>query len=210
MRGNPYYSQYRAAREQYDVDVLSVSTTQDGLGYLTALRRQLDGQVPLVMIRPLSALHWAAWAPLLGLRGATDLEWTADGRTLTWDLSWRDGVVITATVKSDGSWNAIRCTGLPPNRMIAYPDEIVRDSTGATARVLKAERSDAGGGAVIRLDGPLAAGEVVIGALESRVMEITDWFTPRVSFGQEVMKMSMRQVFATDFPDAFVEVDPWS
>lgn len=210
LNGAPYYSQAQAARQTYSVNVLSAGRERGSSGYLDMLRRQLDGKPPLVRVYPLPPLHHSTFCGLLGLRGQAEIDWMATGRDMVWDIEWAYGTVIDAVAEADGDWDAIRCTGLPASRTVAYPGEIVRADTGETARVLKREVSDEDGEALIRLDGPLPDGEVLIGAIESVVMEITKWHTPSTQMEPGTLSLTMREIFDTDYDTAFTEVDPWS
>lgn len=210
LRGVGYYSQAQKAREMYRVSVLALGSERDGSGYIDMLKRQLDGKPPLVRISPLPPLWLGALRGLQGKRGAEELRWWADGRTLDWDLVWTSGNVISAVSAADGNWNGIRCTGLPPSMPVAFPGELVRAKTGEVARVLKREISDPEGTATIRLDAFIPSGEVLIGARDSLVMWIDVWPTTMLSFGAQTIDLTMHQVFAEDYADAFTEVNPWS
>ena len=214
MKGNAYYSQAQASRRLYSGQALVTGRDLAGLGYIDMLYDELDGKLALVRVTPNPALWTGATRGLLGFRGQQDMEWQEDGRTLIWDsggLVWAEGAVISATAVMDGTFPAILCTGLPASRIVAFPGEIVRAETGETARVRKLERSDASGAARIRLNAVLPTGDVLIGARESLVFEITEWpdgmssdrFDGRGQF-------RFRQAFETDFADGFTEIDPWS
>lgn len=210
LNGAPYYSQAQAARETFQVSVHAVGPTLDGAGAIDMLHRYLDGQLALVRISPIPPLWVGAWMPLDGLRGAESLTWFADGRTLDWDAVWTTGAAISAVAEADGSFDAIRCTGLPPSIVVAMPGELVRGEAGGTARVVRRETSDASGEAVIRLDQAIPSGQVIIGARESLVMRITEW--PEA--GLELrpggsLNFKMVETLASDF-SSLTDIDPWN
>lgn len=212
--GASFYSQAQASRQIYDAAVLSVGRHGDNLGYLKRLRRFLDGKSPLVRISPEPALWWNATRHLARLRGQVDVNLFTTGRDTNMTdggiaTNIKTGAVIAATAVADGIWDGIACTGLPPSQVVALPDELVRAETGETARVVKRERSDASGAATIRLDGPIPTGNVVIGAGESKVMLILNWGSGRAGLQPVTRDFQMREVFASDFPGGFNEIDPW-
>jgi hypothetical protein len=214
LNGRSYYSQAQAARAMYACQVLDTGRSRGDAGYIDMLRRLCDGKPGIVRIKPAPPIWWAATRGLQGLRGAEDLVWLSDGRDLDWtsgsdDLVWTTGTTISATAEADGDWDAIRCTGLPASRYVAFAGEIVAAETGETARVLKHEKSDADGEALIRLDGAIPTGNVIIGVRESLMMQITRWPDNILGTAPGEMRFEMTEVFDTDF-SSFTEVDPWS
>ncbi|MGZ9812653.1 hypothetical protein ACXN5S_19485 [Pseudoroseicyclus sp. H15] len=214
QKGAPIFSQAQARRLRYTIDVGLLDRDITASGYLDMLMRQMDGALPLVRIQPLPPLWQGHLRGLGGKRGQVPLEWTADGRTLNWDVVWVSGAAITGTAVTDGDFAGLRCSGfagITTGTIVARPGELVRNAAGQTARVLKAERLGIDGKAVLRLDAPLASGKVVIGAREALTMVILSWSDPVLDLGAGSVELDMLEVTSADFDgEAFTVIDPWS
>lgn len=198
--------------------VLGRGQDQAGAGYVEMLKAQLAGGVHLVRVECSSAVWQLARAEALLHQAGVD--WTASGVTLNWtsggvDLIWGAGQhALTGAPATDGDWDAIAVSGLPPSRIVARPSERISVTDGAsteTATVLTVARSDASGDATIRLDSAIAlAGAVRIGETASIVFEALEM--PRAvqaARGRWAYTWEFREVFEAESPGGWTEVDPW-
>ncbi|WP_299145977.1 hypothetical protein [uncultured Tateyamaria sp.] len=214
ISGRPYFSQSKRSRRLVTAQVSGIGTDMAGAGYVEQLKRFLDGKPPFVRMTPLPHVYRRALNGLNLQRGLHVLNWSASGAALAWsddgeELQWSDGKKITAEAGED-NWPFLDCVDLPPSRPVAYPGELVR-SGDAGARVIRLARSDSEGRARIYLDTPLSGGSVLIGAGESIVFEILDY--PRAVqpvSGNYTYGFDLKEVFAEEHADGFVEVNPWN
>lgn len=205
-------------------NVTGIGTAKDGAGYVRMLNRQWAGAPNLVRVECLPSLWYRA-------RGGLDLrnnimEWTDGAVDLLWtdgaaDMIWGDGEYATYGVRADAAdplWSSLRVTGLPPNRIVARPSELisVTDELGETqsAYVMATARSNADGLAFIRTDKPTAFtidGLVSIGQREVIVFEAQG--VPRSvqgvtgTFG---FQWDFREVFEDEYADGWTDVNPWA
>lgn len=232
IEGRPRTSAAQRGRRVATANVTGIGTAKDGAGYVRMLNRQWAGAPNLVRVECLSSLWYLA-------RGGLDLrnnimEWTDGAVDLLWtegaaDMIWGDGQYAThGAPVADGPWHSLTVTGLPINRIVARPSELisVTDITGATesAYVLKTARSgpedeDEEGQklgtatAIIRTDKATAFtlnGLVSIGQRENIVFEALG--VPRAvqgvtgTFG---FQWDFREVFEDEYADGWTDVNPW-
>ena len=192
---------------------------QSGSGYVEMLKDLLAGGEHLVRMRCPSSI-WMGAALGRNLRNCY-VEVRDDGTPVY--LS--DGVTPVkiplvgqpGTATLDGIWPAIHVTGLPPHTVVARPHELVRvldpDGNDQMSRVLTVAISDGEGEATIRLQNAVIADEapVSIGGTEEIVFEAVE--LPRAvqpATGGWSYLWSFREVFPDEYPDGWVEADPWS
>ncbi len=198
-----------------------IGQDRSGAGYVRMLKRQWAGKPNLVRIECQSTLWFRARLGL-DLTNAV-LEWTDAETKLLWtacnsDLLWGTGsYALHGTGVEDGRWHAIEVSGLPPNRIVARPSELISMTTNSDVQeafVLSVARSDGTGTAIVRTDKATAfaeAGMVSIGHKEVGVFEALS--LPRAVqpvkgvFGYE---WSLREVFEDEYPDGFEDVNPWA
>jgi hypothetical protein len=221
IEGRPRTSAAQRGRRVATANVTGIGTAKDGAGYVRMLNRQWAGAPNLVRAECLSSLWYRA---RLGLDLRNNiLEWTDGGVDLLWtdgavDLLWGDGEYATYGVPLvDGPWHSLTVTGLPPNRIVVRPSELISVTDGATtqtAYVMTTARSDASGTAVIRTDKATAftvEGLVSIGQREVIVFEALG--VPRAvqgvtgTFG---FQWDFREVFEDEYADGWTDVNPWS
>ena len=220
IEGRPRTSSAQRGRRVATANITGIGTSLDGAGYVRMLNRLWAGAPNLVRVECLSSLWYLARSGL-DLRNNI-LEWTDGGVELLWtaggdELLWGDGAFATygVPVTNDG-WFSLTVTGLPPNRIVARPSELISVTDGATteiAYVLTTARSDATGTAIIRTDKASAftlEGLVSIGQSEIIVFEALS--VPRSvqgvsgTFG---FQWDFREVFKDEYADGWTEVNPW-
>lgn len=221
IEGRPRTSAAQRGRRVATANVTGIGTAKDGAGYVRMLNRQWAGAPNLVRVECLSSL-WYLASGGLDLRnnimewtdGATELVWT-DGAA---DVIWGDGQYNTyGFPDTDGDWFGLNVFGLPPNKIVARPSELisVTDEAGATqsAYVLRTAQSDGAGVATIRTDKATAFtvdGLVSIGQREVIVFEALG--VPRSvqgvtgTFG---FQWDFREVFEDEYADGWTDVNPW-
>lgn len=187
-----------------------------GAGYVEMLKRQLQGGVHLVRMNVRSPL-WTGVSRGLDRRtsvlewveGSTEMEWVAGAA----DILWSTGLPLSGVPEMDGTWNAIRVEGFPPNVIVARPSERITVTDGVTTEastIMTVARSDSDGEALIRITDELTmTGLVSIGDPESLVFEVEEM--PRAVqplSGNWAFTFNFRQVFEEE-TDGFVELDPW-
>lgn len=218
IEGRPRTSSAQRARRVASANVAGYGPDQAGAGYVRMLNRMWAGGPQLVRVR---CRPWGLQGPRGDLRN-TILEWTAAGADLLWTeggtpVEWRMGEYgANASPATDGVWHGLTVTGLPPSQIVARPGERVT-VTGATteaAYVLKVARTDATGAALVRTDKPEAftvSGNVVLGDAENIVFEAVN--VPRAIkpiSGDYGFQWDFREVFEDEYPDGWMEVNPWS
>jgi hypothetical protein len=217
--GRPRTSSAQRARKYLTAVVPGINYDSAGAGYIEVLKELLDGGRHLVRIEAASSLwHLASAGQNLV---SHYLQWSTNGVPLMWttegtQLLWSSNLDAQGTPGTDNGWPSITVTGLPPNRIVARPGDLltVRASPTATAersRVLTVARSNGSGVAVIRLmTAVTASGLVSIGETESLVVEALDM--PRAvqpANSEWTYTWSFRQVFQDEYVGPWVELNPW-
>jgi len=192
-----------------------------GAGYVRMLNRMWAGKPNLVRVQACSSL-WHLSRLGLDLRNKA-LEWTSEGVELLWsvggvELLWDDSAYpLTCVPSTDGGWNSLTVSGLPPSTIVARPSELISvtgPSSVESAYALTVTRSDASGVAVIRTDKatPFTFTDLVsIGDKENIVFEALG--VPRSvqgATGTFGFQWDMREVFEDEYSDGWTEVDPWA
>lgn len=211
-----YVSQHE--RERKVATVVASGMYNDGAagGYINMFKRlmKVDSEgrsLNLVRLQSRPS-HWnLRWG---GTRGQTEMDWTATGRDFDWtatgtEMVWYEGDILSGVSTADGSYDALQVSGLTPNEVAAYPDEIVTVGN-STARVLKLEYADSEGSALVRLDGPLPSGDMTIGEYEEDIYKITS--VPRtVQYaGQDYeYTFEFEQVYEDEIVGTYTEENPW-
>lgn len=203
------------ARRMLTAQVNGLSDDATASGYMENLKELLQGGRHLVRLEVESPIWFLrrvrSDAPLGVWRtGGTDGLWRTGGVDGFWSASDLHGVAGTS-----GGWPVLTVTGLPPATLVIRPGELVHLYDGATvqtARAMRATVSDGDGAAVIRLMSALTGeGAVSLGGVESLVVQAES--LPRsvqtlTGFG--AYSWSFTQVFADEFPDGWVELNPWA
>lgn len=223
IEGRPRTSSAQRARRVATANVTGIGTDLAGAGYVRMLNRMWAGKPQLTRVQARSSL-WHLYRGNYDLRNNV-MEWTDGGTELLWTdggggMVWGDGAYPTHGVRADiadPDWSSLRVTGLPPNRTVARPSELisVTNDLGETqsAYVMRTTRSDETGLAFIRTDKPTpftVEGLVSIGHNENIVFEAVS--VPRAvqgvtgTFG---FQWDFREVFADEYADGWTEVDPW-
>lgn len=220
LQGRPRTSSALRSRRVATALTAGIGKDSSGAGYVRMLKRTWGGNPRLVRIECYSTL-WFRAARGLDLTNAL-LEWTDDAADLLWtaggsDLLWGDGVyALEGQSVEDGDWHSLQVTGLPPNRIVARPSNLISlASSGGVqqAYVVTVARSDGQGSAVIRTDKNSAfegVGLVSIGHREVGVFEALQM--PRAVqpvrgvFGYQ---WDFREVFEDEYSDGWTEVNPW-
>jgi len=220
VEGRARTSSAQRYRRVATANVAGIGTGHDGAGYVRMLNRMWKGAPQLVRVQCLSSLWYLAGAGL-DLKNNV-LEWSDDGVELLWtaetsSLLWVDGdYPLAGDPVTDEGWYGLDVVGLPANRTIARPSELISVTDGTTvetAFILNTVQSDATGAATIRTDKPEAftlSGSVSIGDREDIVFEAVS--VPRAvqglsgSFG---FQWDFREVFEDEYADGFTDVDPW-
>lgn len=215
--GNARTSSALRERRIATATVLGRGIDQAGAGYVRMLNRLWHGKPRLTRVQCLSAI-WHLAANGLDLRSPS-LNWDVGSADLLWSsgesLLWGAGpYVLTGVPGTDAGWPALVVSGLPPSVIVVRPSETVtvRGSTLTTfSRALTVTRSNAAGVATIRLETAIMfAGAVAIGRAEDIVFEAID--QPRAAMpvrGEWAFSWDFREVFADEYPDGWVEVEPW-
>lgn len=199
--------------------ITGIGADQAGAGYVEMLKDQLQGRRHLVRIPSMAPL----WHLHDRRRGKTALinqllQWTAGGDDLLWtaggnDLLWSTNREMYGEPTTDNGWPAVTVTGLPAGVVIRPSEFIVMRGADSeeTRRVLTLAKADANGEATIRLDAAFTiSGLVSIGERKNIVFQPQD--VPRevqpVS-GTWAFTWTFREVFASEYADAWTELDPW-
>lgn len=185
-------------------------------GYVEMLKEQLEGRKHLVRI--------PSMAPLWHLHDyGRDLvneilQWTAGGSELLWtaggeDLLWSTNLQMYGTPTTDSGWPAVQVEGLPAGAIVRPSEFIVmRDGDSEeTRRVLTLARADSNGDATIRLDAAFTLnGLVSIGERKSIVFQPMDVPREVQPLGDSwAFTWRFREVFASEYPGGWTELDPW-
>jgi hypothetical protein len=224
LTGRRYVSAHARKRRLASLNVSALGRGRSGAGYVEVLKRLLAGGENLVRLQSYP-INWVPDAvrlaglrqsrPVLWAAGADpDVSWSASGVPLV----WFDGRLLTGAAGIDpAGWPMLTVTGLPPSMLIARPAEFVTlygaldATTGQVAQVMTEARSDAEGGAVLRLMSPLTgSGRVSIGTSDTAVFEAVT--LPRgvqPVQGDWSYSWSFREVFADEVPGGFEEINPW-
>lgn len=220
IQGRPRTSSALRSRRVATAMTAGIGQDSSGAGYVRMLKRIWAGNPRLVRIECHSTLWFRARLGL-DLTNAL-LEWTHDSADLLWtaggvNLLWGDGVyALEGQSAADGGWNSLLVTGLPPNRIVARPSELISLTNGdgvQQAYVISVARSDGQGSALIRTDREsvfVGAGLISIGHREVGVFEALQM--PRAVqpvkgvFGYQ---WDLREVFEDESPDGWAEVNPW-
>jgi len=210
------------ARRVTSLSVSALSLGRAGAGYMAQLWRELDGGVDLVRMSVCGDNWWMDQARARARGGlftqpltwttATDpsLSWTAGGNPLRW---FTGPVRIATTGTSADGYPTITLTGLPPNVIVARPDDVVRSypagADSVTAQAVTMAVSDASGAVTIKLTAPLPVGVISLQDAESVVFEVMT--APRGT--QDVsdnwtLTVDLREVLPAEYAGA-TEVDPW-
>jgi hypothetical protein len=220
LTGRRYASAAQTARRVATAITSGIGPDGGGAGYIEMLKRQLGGGINLVRLALCSPNYRGDVRGLGLLRGERPMDWTYGGSSLNWTnggsgMDWVVGAPVSGTAGILEGMPVLYCTGLPKNRRIAWPSEVVRvvDEAEAahTARVMRVATSDATGMAVLYLDAALPDGAVLIGFRESVVYEVENANALRAvqqMRGDWTYTFQLREVFE-DETDGFVEVDPW-
>lgn len=188
-----------------------------GAGYMEMLKEFLAGGRHLVRAECFTTLPGNVGP--LNLRNSP-MEWTSGGSDMEWTsgnsaLLWSDNLAMYGEPRTQSGWPALRVEGLPKNSIVARPSDriTVTNDAGATeaSRVLTVARSNSSGVATVRVrDTFTLSGLVSIGDRESIVFEALDMpRAVRPMAGDFAYEWSFREVFADEYPDGWVERDPW-
>ncbi|MBU2941072.1 hypothetical protein Q4525_14775 [Shimia thalassica] len=218
--GKEYVSAAPRERRVATVKVGGIGSDMAGAGYVEMFKRYLDGGLKLARVNLCAPVWYGALRGLADLRGSQALAWREGDADLDWteglvDLNWTVGQPVAGVAGSFDGMHTVYCTGLPANRVVAFPSEMVRvvetDGTTHTARVVRVAKASPGGAARLFLDGPVADGAVLIGYRESvvyRVQNVNEIRAVQPVSGNFSYTFDLRQVFE-DETDGFTEVDPW-
>jgi len=213
LQGRPYFSQYKAARTEYEVTVSAVGRGRTGAGYMEHLRRLLDGKAPFVRIE-IKPLTWPlAVRQAQAARNHGALSWVYQGAALTWTykdqpLVW-ETALISVVSGSDASGAYIDVTGCLPNRVVAYPGEVVRQG-GRTVYVVGLARSASDGSARIFVSDVLETGSAAIAPREiviARVLSLSA--NSHDLSGTADYALQLVEVLPDDVPGGIEVVNPW-
>lgn len=202
--------------------VSALAKNRSGAGYMEMLKRQMRHGVDLVRVKS-PPVNW--FLDHLGnddLR-VSEIDWTTTlyGSEIDWTytgpLAWFNDLSKQGTTGTDGKgFDTITVTGLPPNRLVCRPADVVRsydDSIQSigVARALTEARTDASGEVTIRLDGPLPSGIISIGDFEERVFAVNGEFpsTDQTVSGNWFYPINLIEVLPAEYAGA-TEVDPWT
>lgn len=211
--GRSYVSAVMPERRVATLVVSAMAIHGAGAGYMEMLKRYLRGGLHLVRVRSRPMVGAHVLSGLDGLRGQVRMFWTDGYKDLTWTegfkgLEWYEGTPRQGQSRERNGFPGLRVAGLPPNRIVAYPSELVR-AGDQTARVVTIARTDGDGVAFLRLDRALPSGDVVIGASETVVYRMAEIPRATVPLGQDwTYQLSLEEVFADEI-DSPREVDPW-
>lgn len=217
FQGTTLSSSFQRSRRLATAHVTGIGSDSNGAGYVENLKRLLQGGRHLVRVSALAPLSVHATRGLdltsnilQWTAAGADLMWTAGGADLTW---WTGDFYLSASPTSDQGWPALAVTGLPPNKMVARPSQLITVTDGVeteASRVLTAARSDGNGAATIRtFDTFTLSGVVSIGGKESIVFEALDM--PRAVqpvSGSWSYNWAFREVFEDEYEE-WTELDPW-
>jgi len=209
--GKRFVSQAQRSRRVGAFDVQGIGADLASAGYVEMLKRFVQGGVHLVRVNIQSA-QWYLAGPN---RKTSVLTWTIPPAPLAWDaLLWSTGLPLSGIPQMDGTWNAIRVEGFPPNVTAAYPSERISVTNGTLTEystVQTMAKSGPAGLALIRITSALTlTGLVSIGDTESVVFELMEMPRSMQPFsGNWSYSFGFREVFASE-TDGFVEVNPWS
>jgi hypothetical protein len=191
---------------------------QSGAGYIRMLNRRW-GSAPRLTRVECFPENWHLNNIDVSLRNSF-LDWTDGSTELLWthgatDLWWSDNLAMSGSPTTVGGKPALSVTGLPPNRIVARPADLISVSTpAATERVfaMAVARSDASGAATILLEEAVTlSGLVSVGERESVVFEAQG--VPRsvqsAQTGDWAFTWEFREVFEEEYDTPWVEVDPW-
>ncbi|WP_422073861.1 hypothetical protein [Tranquillimonas rosea] len=197
--------------------VTGIGVDAASAGYVEMLKDQLAFGPQLVRVpsmAPLWHLH-ARGRNLINLMlgwetDVADILWTDGGETLTYSTN----LAMDGTATTDDGWPAVRVTGIPAGTIVR-PSEyvVIRNQAGGeeTRRVLTLARANAIGEAVIRVDRAFTLdGLVSVGERKDIVFQALN--SPRAVqpvSGSWSFEWQFREVFETEYPSGFEDVDPW-
>jgi hypothetical protein len=206
-------------------EVPGIGNDNLGGGYCEVLKKLLAGGQHLIRVNAVPVNWYFEQLTPRDFERSVKVEWDdGAGTEVTWEeppteTVWLSGSFVPGTIGTDGSWDIVTLTGLPPNTLIARPGEYVTgralaglDADGSTAMVMRPATSDASGSVTIYLMSALTVAEhVEINARPSYVFEV-DGPLPSATQpldGNWSYVWPLRQVFE-DEVGAFTEIDPWT
>tara|TARA_R110000796_G_scaffold30122_9_gene80757 strand:- start:82 stop:834 length:753 start_codon:yes stop_codon:yes gene_type:complete len=219
--GQPRFSRYGRSRRVAKTSVSGIGPNASGAGYMEMLKEDLKGGINLVRVITYSSIWHFVRAQSNPALESYKIDWTAAGTNLLWvdgdaDLQWWNKS-ITATPTTDGVWPAILVTGLPPNIIVVRPHEniSVYPNQGDNPQKTKARRvamSDSTGTALIRVKDTITnTGQVILGAPEEivfRPLSLPRSTQPQL--GNWQYNWEFVEAFEDEYPEGFVELDPWA
>ena len=203
-----YVSQSKRERRVATLVISGRNNDGSASGYINALKRLLKGGIHLVRVNSKPSHFNLDWGPELG----SALIWQEDDLPIDWfdkngSVVWVEHDLEGVYSNEDG-WDYLTITGFSGPVKI-YPDEIVK-SGSLSARNLTFVESDGSGPVILRLDGPVESGEVVIGQQDSAIYKLVGM--PRqVQYSGEDFEytIELRQVFEDEIVGPYEEKDPW-
>lgn len=210
------------ARRVTSLSVSALSRDRAGAGFMAQLWREIDGGVDLIRMSVCGDNWWMDQARSKARGGGytapltwttptdPDLSWTSGGDPLRW---FTGPVRIATTGTSADGYATITLTGLPPNTIVARPDDVIRSypagAESETARAVTLAISNADGEVTIKLTSALPAGVISLQDVESVVFEVLN--APRGTqpvADNWTLTVDLREVLPDEYSGA-TEVDPW-
>lgn len=213
FNSTPYTSSFGRSRRVATSVVSGFGYDAAQAGYMEMLKEYLLGGVNLIRQDVHSSVWHHAWASANPDISNSEISWTEDGSPLEWDVTWYERDLQGSPTVDDRGFPAIVVTGLPPNRIVVRPHEVVSVVGGSSSRAVKVVRSDASGTATIRLKSAIAeSGLVILGDVESVVFKVNSTALPRSiqpQAGDWTYEWPLLEVFEDEYT-SWNEVDPWS
>lgn len=218
--GQPRFSRYGRSRRVARTSVSGIGPDAAGAGYMEMLKEFLEGGVNLTRVTTYSSIWHFVRASNNDRIENYKLNWTDNSNPLLWtdnsvDLHWwNNDLPVSPT--TDNGWPALLVENLPPNIIVARPHENISISSvdgtqTQMTKVLRVTKSDAEGTALIRVrDSLTISGQAVIGATEDIVFRPLD--LPRAvqpQLGNWKYDWSFVEAFEDEYPEGFLEVNPW-
>lgn len=193
-------------------------------GYCEVLKELLEGGKNLVRLKSMPVNWYFDDVVVEAFQQSSAVQWQRLGVDVNWtsggtETVWLSGASITGVSGTDGQWDIVTASGLPPNTLVARPGEYVTGNdagdlfgVGSTSKVLKPAYSDASGVAVIYLMTALTQFDYLqLNSSETAVFMIDGDLPIGVQpvNGNWSYQWAFREVFS-DEVGGFLEIDPWS